>query len=189
VFKLDPAGNLTTLLEFTRGRVLVYTAGLLRIEDRLLGATAAGDRDRAGFVFDVDTNTGEQQVLYSFTGATDGAYPKAGLIADGAGNLYGTTNDGGSAVGPLGYGVVFQLNLATRQETVLRTFDGSDGAYPSASLIRDSAGNLYGDTSGGPLIGGGNSGNGTVVKLDPGPAASITNPPSGRAPSDPPVKA
>jgi uncharacterized repeat protein (TIGR03803 family) len=94
-------------------------------------------------------------VLHRFTGA-DGANPYAGLVGDSAGNLYGTTSDGGAS----GYGVVFKVNKTG--ETVLYSFTGgADGAKPLAGLIRDLAGNLYGTT-----FSGGASGYGVVFKLD-----------------------
>jgi uncharacterized repeat protein (TIGR03803 family) len=91
-------------------------------------------------------------VLYSFSGAS----PNAGLVMDAAGNLYGTTSQGGA-----GGGTVFKLDSAGN-ETVLHSFTGgSDGAFPSGGLILDRAGNLYGTTSqggsgtcGGGLVGG-----------------------------------
>ena len=96
-----------------------------------------------GVVFKVDT-TGQEFVLYSFTGGNDGGYPVAGLIKDEAGNLYGTTYSGGA----WGMGVIFKL--APGVETVLHTFTGiADGGGPAAGLIQDTAGNLYGTTSAG----------------------------------------
>jgi uncharacterized repeat protein (TIGR03803 family) len=101
-----------------------------------------------------------ETVLRSFTGfPSDGAFPVAGLIADGAGNLYGTTQSGGAS----NAGVVFKLSGGT--ETVLYSFTGgSDGANPVAGLIADSAGSLYGTT----LLGGAsNVSAGVVFKLAP----------------------
>jgi uncharacterized repeat protein (TIGR03803 family) len=97
-------------------------------------------------------------VLYAFTAQPDGGSPIAGLIRDAAGNLYGTTNGGGA----LGYGTVYRVDAAGT-ETVLYSFAGppTDGAYPSAALVMDAAGNLYSTTS---L--GGAAGYGTVFKLD-----------------------
>ena len=93
--------------------------------------------------------------LYSFTGG-DGANPSAGLIADTAGNLYGTTEGGD------GPGEVFQLTPSGTL-TVLHSFTGgSNGAYPEAGVIADMAGNLYGTT-----YGGGAGGQGTVFQLTP----------------------
>jgi uncharacterized repeat protein (TIGR03803 family) len=104
-------------------------------------------------------------VLHRFN-EKDGAYPSAGVIRDAAGNLYGTTEGGGTGCGSgqgCGGGVVFKLDPAGK-ETVLYNFCSlsacTDGAYPVASLIQDAKGNLYGTT-----YGGGAYGNGTVFKL------------------------
>jgi uncharacterized repeat protein (TIGR03803 family) len=96
-------------------------------------------------------------VVYAFKSGTDGAYPMADLIRDGAGNFYGTTYGGGDS----GLGTVFMVD-PTGDETVLYSFQaGADGQYPQAALVRDAAGNLYGTTSY-----GGTSNRGTVFKLD-----------------------
>jgi uncharacterized repeat protein (TIGR03803 family) len=91
---------------------------------------------------------GRNTTLYSFTGGADGNLP-SGMIFDGAGNLYGTTYEGGA----LGYGAVFELianSNGTWTESVLYQFlGGHDGAYPLSSPIFDGAGNLYGTTKGG----------------------------------------
>ncbi len=98
------------------------------------------------------------QSLYTFTGGADGANPRGSLIQDAQGNLYGTTNGGGSNDA----GVVFKLD-PSGHETVLHTFTGgADGGFPAASLIQDAQGNLYGTTPG-----RGNGGYGVVFKLDP----------------------
>src|ERR1700736_1955655 len=74
--------------------------------------------------------------LHSFTGGGtgEGANPDAGLIADPAGNLYGTTINGGAS----GQGTVFQLDPSGNL-TVLYSFAGSDGSHPRARLIADPA--------------------------------------------------
>jgi uncharacterized repeat protein (TIGR03803 family) len=96
------------------------------------------------------------KMLYSFcaqggTACTDGGQPVAGLIMNGAGKLYGTTDGGGL----YGYGTVFELTRRTTGKTawtekVLYSFcpksDCPDGAGPLAGLIMDAAGNLYGTT-------------------------------------------
>lgn len=114
------------------------------------------------------------RVLYSFSGGVDGG-PRAGLVRDSAGNLYGTTKFGGnpSCQSPSGScGVVFKLTPngdGTWSESVLYAFTGTpDGANPVAGLIFDPAGNLYGTTSfGGDLsCGEPGFGCGTVFKLD-----------------------
>lgn len=94
-------------------------------------------------------------VLYSFTGGADGANPSEGLVLDPAGNLYGTTYDGGTGNctqdGLSGCGTVFKVtNQGT--ETVLHTFKGgSDGAYAWAGLTLDQKGYLFGTTVEGGL--------------------------------------
>ena len=115
-----------------------------------------------GTVFQLDTS-GTLTVLHSFTNRRDGNHPDAGLIADAAGNLYGTTLSGGDG----GYGTVFQLDPSGTL-TVLYSFTGgSDGRSPVGGLIADAAGNLYGTTYGGGAgtgcIGGGACG--TVFEL------------------------
>ncbi len=106
-----------------------------------------------------------EQVLHNFTGAT-GASPYAALIFDGAGNLYGTTLDGGDDKACSGgCGVVFELTPAsggTWTQTVIHTFRGKDGANPMAGLVFDKAGNLYGTTR----YGGGHD-EGVVFELTP----------------------
>jgi len=127
------------------------------------GGGAYGD----GIVFKLAPNpdgTWTESVLHSFTGA-DGAIPAASLTFDAAGNLYGTTDDGGAACF-YACGVVFKLAPnpdETWTEGVLHSFTlGADGGEPSGALIFDSAGNLYGTASG-----GGADGHGVVFKLTP----------------------
>jgi len=103
-----------------------------------------------------------ETILYSFTGGHDGGYPYYGdLTFDPAGNIYGTTYIGGN----IGFGVVFKLTRSGSgwTESVLWNFsEGSDGAFPISGVIFDSAGNLYGTTTG-----GGPSYVGTVYELSP----------------------
>ena len=89
------------------------------------------------------------KTLYSFTGGAAGGTLQAGVIRDPAGNLYGTTSDGGdlscSAHTPYGCGTVFKID-PSGAETTLWTFTGPGGGYSYAPLIRDQAGNFYGTT-------------------------------------------
>src|ERR1039457_6417121 len=158
VYKLDPSGNETVLYTFTGGADgSGPIAGVIRDSaGNLYGTTYGGGTASRGVVYKLDP-AGHQAVLYTFTGGADGGYPWAGVIRDSAGNLYGTTNGGGTA----SRGVVYKLDPAGHQ-TVLYTFTGgADGGYPWAGVIRDSAGNLYGTT-----LGGGRAGAGVVYKLD-----------------------
>jgi len=160
VFKIDQLGNLTVLYTFTGGAdggspldgVILDSAG------NLYGTTNGGGASGAGVVFKLD-KSGNETVLYSFTGGADGGSPVGGVTLDSKGNLYGTTNVGGAS----GAGVVFKIDTSGR-ETVLYTFTGGpDGGYPLwVVLALDPAGNLYGTTG----IGGASNA-GVVFKLDP----------------------
>lgn len=90
-----------------------------------------------------------ETVLHDFAGS-DGKYPNGALVADRAGNLYGTTVNGGPTCSQLGCGVVFELVRGNGDKwtfKVLHYFALSDGANPYAGMIFDSKGNLYGTTS------------------------------------------
>lgn len=140
----------------------------------LFGTTAAGGDltcnapNGCGTVFELDP-TGAETVLYTFTGGTDGSVPSGatpgGLAMDPAGNLYGTTSQGGDAncvVNGSSCGTVFALDTAGNK-TVLHAFTGypKDGALPSGGLLRDQLGDLFGTT-----IAGGAHGYGSVFKLN-----------------------
>jgi uncharacterized repeat protein (TIGR03803 family) len=144
----------------------------------LYGTTSAGGAHGGGIVFKLAPNADgswRESVLYSFCSRTncgDGQEPWASLIFDQAGNLYGTTNLGGGA---LGGGTVFKLAPnadGSWRESVLHRFcsrtNCSDGTGPYAGLVFDLAGNLYGTT----FAGGDQelclaSGCGVVFKLTP----------------------
>jgi uncharacterized repeat protein (TIGR03803 family) len=102
------------------------------------------------------------KVIYSFVNLR-GTTPFGNLIADGAGNLYGTTYLGGAT----SHGTVFELSPPAMGErrwtqTVLRSFNGTNGDQPYGGVIADGAGNLYGTTNG-----GGAHSDGVVFKLTP----------------------
>jgi uncharacterized repeat protein (TIGR03803 family) len=106
------------------------------------------------------------KVLYYFTGGSDGVAPQAPLTFDAAGNLYGTTSEGGDYYA----GTVFQLTPdknGTWTEKVLHAFNVHDGSGPHSRLIFDGAGNLYGTTAwgGADLSGCGGYGCGTAFQL------------------------
>lgn len=92
--------------------------------------------------------------LHSFSDGKNGGNPFGPLIADQSGNIYGTTELGGTS----GYGVAFELsqnNDGSWSDTTLHRFRGSDGSYPQPGLTMDAQGNLYGATfSGGDQSGG-----------------------------------
>jgi uncharacterized repeat protein (TIGR03803 family) len=109
------------------------------------------------------------KIIYSFTGGSDGSFPHAGVIRDTAGNLYGTTYDGGGdKCAPLGCGTVFRI-APDGTETLLHSFvGGRDGAWPWDRMIRDKDDNLYSTTITGGKAGCSNSGGcGTVFRVAP----------------------
>jgi uncharacterized repeat protein (TIGR03803 family) len=113
-----------------------------------------------------------ESTIYNFGGMPDGAYPRAGLTFDAAGNLYGTTNGGGSSTNPYcsqGCGTLFKLTPSggSWSESVLYNFAGptTDGGQPSAGVILDSAGNIYGTASIGGINGTFYQAGGTVFEM------------------------
>jgi uncharacterized repeat protein (TIGR03803 family) len=107
-----------------------------------------------------------ETLLYEFSGGADGANPySADIVFDSAGNLYGTTYNGGSTICSGGCGVVYKMTKSnnTWTESVVYTFTNStDGSHPWAGVTLDHAGNLYGTTAN-----GGSHGQGTVYELSP----------------------
>jgi uncharacterized repeat protein (TIGR03803 family) len=160
IFKVNTKGKEVVLRNFTGGpKGGQPGAGLvLDSAGNFYGSTSAGGTSNSGTVFKLDT-TGQEIVLYSFCSVAlcvDGAFPLAGVVVDSAGNLYGTTNEGGTYEG-----TVFKVDTAGT-ETVLHNFTaGTDGAFPVAGVVVDLAGNLYGTTAV-----GGTSNYGTVFKVD-----------------------
>jgi uncharacterized repeat protein (TIGR03803 family) len=171
IFKLTD-GTLTTLWNFTGGSDGAFPQAALIADGEtgiLYGTAGFGGALGNGTVFKIDATDRTLTTIWSFSGGSDGGNPAAPLIADESGALYGTTSGGGTA----GNGVVFRLTPPAHGRTAwtlttLWSFSGgSDGNVPSAGLIADDSGALYGTTSGFA------SGNGTVFKLTP-PAAGQT---------------
>lgn len=127
---------------------------------RLGGINGCAPLPGCGAIFKLDT-TGKETILYFFTGGSDGGTPLGGLVRDEAGNLYGTTSEGGNG---LSCGTVYKLDTANKL-SVIYTFptcfaQSDDG--PQSGLVRDGEGNLFGTTySDGPSYGG------TIFKIDP----------------------
>jgi uncharacterized repeat protein (TIGR03803 family) len=144
VYKVNAAGHATVLHNFTNGADGSYPYGGV-IQDskgNLYGTASGGGTSGAGVVFKIGPS-GNEKVLYSFTGGRDGNGPYGALLRDSSGNLYGTTAGGGTA----GVGVAFEVNAAG-QESVLHTFTGGpDGGSPYAGVIFGPEGNLYGTTA------------------------------------------
>jgi uncharacterized repeat protein (TIGR03803 family) len=178
VFKLKPRPDGTwresVLYSFKGGASDGYDpqAGLtFDNAGNLYGTASLDGSGGSGAVFQLMRNsngTWTENILYMFAFGRDGVFPMSTLVFDAAGNLYGTTNNGGNMNCPdqFGCGVAFKLTPDPGEswsERVLHTFcsevNCADGVYPNA-MIFDNAGNLYG-TSGNN---GGNS-DGTVFRL------------------------
>ncbi len=160
VFKINPAGLEVWLYTFAGGADGAASGAPL-VEGRdgnFYGTTNPTYYSPNSTVFKI-TPDGVETIIHSFDSATDGKGPIAGLIQADDGNFYGTTENGGT----YGAGTVFKIT-PDGQETVLHSFgNGSDGAYPIASLMQGSDGNLYGTT----VYGGAYAPSGTVFKITP----------------------
>lgn len=168
VFQLSPtadgAWKHTTLFQFNGANganpyaPLIFDAG-----GNLYGSASSGGKFSAGTVFQLSpgkSGAWTRTTLFNFNGA-DGAFPRGGLVFDGAGNLYGTTAAGG---GSKSYGTVFELSPQGKgswKHTTLVNFHITNGSNPPAGLIFGPAGNLYGNA------GDGRFGIGMVFRLSP----------------------
>src|ERR1017187_7321448 len=160
VFKMTPAGMLTTLWQFSGTNANDGSeplAGLIQgTNGNFYGTTFGGGAFGAGTVFTINPS-GALTTLYNFTGGLDGANPAGSLVLVGNNRFYGTTFGGGD-----GTGTVFRVGPGGGLVTLYVFTGGGDGGFPDAGLILGSDGNLYGTTS---ADGGGNAG--TVFKMTP----------------------
>jgi uncharacterized repeat protein (TIGR03803 family) len=193
-FKLSPKGKETVLYTFCGQTNCADggdpVAGLVFDQNgNLYGTTEVGGASFCSFgqgygcgvVFKL-TPKGKETVLYTFCkehDCADGAAPVASVVLDQKGNVYGTTRGGGE---PRGGGVVFKLTPEGR-ETVLYSFcwqnNCVDGTNPSAGVVFDQKGNLYGTT-----FYGGEHYSGTVFKLTPESKETVLHSFSGSADGD-----
>jgi uncharacterized repeat protein (TIGR03803 family) len=179
IYKLDPVKGLISKHSFSAdgraghspmGDLLTLYVGGVRI---IYGTTSAGGAGGGGAVYrltEIEPNSDRWRttVLHHFTsGSEEGWTPMAGLTADAAGNLYGTTYSGGQD--GRGCGTVFKLSPGKKPNAewnynVLYSFDlnNGDGCNPMSGLIFDKAGNLYGTT-----MKGGEYYRGTVYQIIP----------------------
>jgi uncharacterized repeat protein (TIGR03803 family) len=173
-FRLTPSGEGWTFSviyafeQFSRQDGNQPEAGMVfDTAGNLYGTTAGGGQFGFGTVFELTLSSGiwTETILYNFAGGNDGAEPKASLVIDSAGSLYGTTFDGGGPpkrCGNGGCGIVFKLTPEAGgqwTESLFR-FGGVLGLQPSASVLLDPAGNVYGTTTG-----GGSHGAGVVFRI------------------------
>jgi uncharacterized repeat protein (TIGR03803 family) len=176
VFKMTPGGTLMTLYSFCTQSGCTDganpSAGLVQATNGdLFGTTSGGGANGNGTIFRI-TPTGSLTTLYSFcsqSGCTDGAGPYGGLVQAANGDLYGTTQGGGSAASSSD-GTVFKMTPGGALTTIYSFCSQSactDGADPSAGLVQATNGDLYGTT----VLGGGPCyspvGCGTVFKITP----------------------
>jgi uncharacterized repeat protein (TIGR03803 family) len=173
IFRITPRGKEIVVYSFAGGSDGVYPIGTLLRDPsgNLYGTATNGGIDcdstdfGCGIVFRL-TPDGHETVLYRFEGGKHGANPAAGVVMDGAGTLYGTTNNGGIACDDSGAtcGTVYKLTEEGK-ETALHVFQGgADGAYSKSRLLLDANGNLLGTTAGGGA-GGGECGCGIVFRM------------------------
>jgi uncharacterized repeat protein (TIGR03803 family) len=176
IFEIAPDNSETTLYTFKgsphdgaepQGGVIGDQSGNLYGTLRSGGVAGCAANEGCGALFKLAPDRAEA-ILHFFTGENgDGANPEAGLIADSAANLYGTTYYGGgncTLEQAYGCGTVFKLS-PDGTETILYSFsnnNGANGAFPSAGLVADNSGNLYGTASGGGLYGCG-----TIFEITP----------------------
>lgn len=164
IFKIDSQDNFSVLHTFEGAEGGGPIAGLVRDSaGNLYGNTTYGGANSCGgsgcgVVFELDPNN-NLTVLYSFAGKPDGQYPTGRLTLGTDGNIYGTTFNGGVS----NQGTVFKLSPnqdGTWTESILHSFNGTDGSQVNAGVIRDDNGNLYGAAA------GGGAGSGVVFKID-----------------------
>jgi uncharacterized repeat protein (TIGR03803 family) len=139
-----------------RDGLVPYSSLIFDAAGNLYGTTLTGGAYDRGTVFELTRKANgvwNETVLYSFqNNGEDGQMPESSLIFDAAGNLYGTTANGGT----YSYGTIFELSQntgGTWSDIILHSFqdnhDGRDGFTPVGALIFDAAGNLYGTTAAG----------------------------------------
>jgi uncharacterized repeat protein (TIGR03803 family) len=165
IFRMSKNGNVALVHSFSfsdgsgpNGSLAIDHLG------NLYGTTTFGGASDRGTVFKIDPS-GNESVLYSFSGGADGSEPEQGVILDSAGNLYGTTADGGINCLGSGCSVIFKVSPDGSESTFF-SFSGypTDGVDANGPLLIDPAGNLYGTTFGGGTRPGSD---GTIFKIDP----------------------
>jgi uncharacterized repeat protein (TIGR03803 family) len=151
--KGDTTWTQTTLYSFTGGNDGANPqAGLMMdAKGNLYGTTYSGGATGNGVVFELarhkSKGTWTYHTLWGFTGGNDGGVPAGSLTMDSAGNLYGTTTQGGTGV----FGTVFELSPNGKKwsESVLYNFTGNnDGGEPMGNVLLGKDGDLYGTTAG-----------------------------------------
>ena len=163
-FKIDPIGREAVLHSFRRlDGVAPDSALVVDPSGNLYGCARTGGAFASGTIFKLSP-LGAIRVLHTFNPTNHDAATPTGLVRDHAGNLYGTTEAGGA----FHLGTIFKID-PDGNESILVSFDGSNGAAPKGGLIMDGSGNLYGTTFQGGTLNAGTvfvsdtSGNVTVL--------------------------
>jgi uncharacterized repeat protein (TIGR03803 family) len=162
-----PAQTLTMLESLNNTDGAYPFAGLVQATNgEFYGTTYSGGVNSDGAIFKI-TTSGSLTLVYSFcseTNCTDGALPRAGLLQNSNGYLYGTTVSGGAN----NRGTVYQIT-PTGTLKVLYSFCNltscADGSQPYAGLVQATSGGLYGTT-----VSGGKYGYGSIFSITPGGA-------------------
>ncbi|HEV2379931.1 MAG TPA: choice-of-anchor tandem repeat GloVer-containing protein [Terriglobia bacterium] len=164
VYKITPAGKLTTLHSFNfSDGYNPYDALIQATDGNFYGTTQFGGAHLLGNVFKM-TPQGVVTNLHSFN-SSDGSEPEAGVIQGSDGNFYGTTYNGGSSGS---YGTVFKMTPEGVLTTLHFFSDETDGRAIVSGLVEASDGNFYGTASlGGPL------GYGTIYTITPAGALTV----------------
>jgi uncharacterized repeat protein (TIGR03803 family) len=178
VFEIhEGSSTFTTLASFNyadgwapQGGLTVDAAG------DLFGTTLNGGANDEGTVFEIAAGSHTITTVTSFN-ATDGESPYGGVALDASGDIYGTTNSGGSS----DYGTIFEIARGSAVVTTIVSFNGIDAAYPKTGVVVDTSEDIYGMSSqGGP------TGNGTLFEIPHGSDVVTTlagfNPPAGQSP-------
>jgi uncharacterized repeat protein (TIGR03803 family) len=130
-------------------------------QGNLYGTTVVGGKYEQGSVYELipqANGSWQYKTIYSFGAVSnDGSEPKAGVVFDTHGNLYGVTNQGGTQ----GIGTAFELSPQTggvwaesKLYSIGTSPSGDDGTYPESNVVLDSSGNVYGVSAGGAADGG-----------------------------------
>jgi uncharacterized repeat protein (TIGR03803 family) len=157
IFRYDPnAGTVSTVFQtFTTGS---FNGVAMGSDGALWGTTTGGPNIL--FRFDPVQQWLTREHYFSLED------PRSGVVEAKDGRLYGVTAGGG----PVGRGTVYRYDPALATYTVLHSFSGPDGAYPTSTLVQGVDGALYGTTQG-----GGPNDLGTIFRFDPRaqPPASV----------------
>ncbi len=179
VFKISTTGALTSFYSFLGGTDGWNPNGLVQASDGYFYGTTSGGGKFAflpggdGTVFQISPG-GALTTLHVFTGGTDGAFPRAGLVQGSDGNLYGTTSGFDLFLPSFTNDTVFKISTHGALTTLYSFAGGKDGGSPVAGLVQGSDGNFYGTTEWGGTYGSGFQGYGTVFKISPnGTLASL----------------